>query len=70
MNVLPKPTTRRGFHFRRLQVTSSAAKMVRESELYMKTPVPAESASALIDEKIKDQGTRRLAREDALCRCA
>jgi len=27
---------------------------MRELELYMKRPVPAESASALIDEKIKE----------------
>jgi len=33
--------------------------MVRELELYMKRPVPVESASALIDEKIKELGDWR-----------
>jgi hypothetical protein len=32
---------------------------MRELELYMKRPVPAESASALIDEKIKELGDWR-----------
>jgi hypothetical protein len=32
---------------------------VRELELYMKRPVPVESASALIDEKIKELGDWR-----------
>jgi hypothetical protein len=32
---------------------------VRELELYMKSPVPAESASELIDEKIKELGDWR-----------
>src|SRR6266699_1917339 len=35
------------------------AKWVRELELYMKRPVPVESASALIDEKIKGLGDWR-----------
>ena len=38
----------------RLQVALSAAKLGVESELYMKRPVPAESASALIDKTIKE----------------
>ena len=37
-----------------LQVTLSAANQARELELYMKRPVPVESASAFIDEKIKE----------------
>jgi hypothetical protein len=44
---------------RRLQVTLSAYKIVREFELYMKRPVPMESASALIDQKIKELGDWR-----------
>ena len=39
--------------------TLSAAGKVRELELYMKRPVPVESASALIDEKIKELGDWR-----------
>ena len=44
---------------RRLQVTLSAAELVRELELNMKRPVPVESASAFIDEKIKELGDWR-----------
>ena len=51
--------TRRGFHLRRLQVTLSAANWVRELELYLKRLVRAESASALIDEKINELGDCR-----------
>jgi len=40
---------------RTLQVTPTAAKIVASvGALYMKKPVPAESASALIDERIKE----------------
>jgi hypothetical protein len=42
-----------------LQVALSAAKIVRELELYMKRPVPLESAAALIDGKIKELGDWR-----------
>jgi hypothetical protein len=48
-----------------VQVTLSAAKIgaragsVHELELYMKRPVPVESASAFIDEKIKELGDWR-----------
>ena len=41
------------------QVTLSAAKMVQELEVYMKRPVPVESASALIDDKINELGDWR-----------
>src|SRR6266446_4350309 len=44
--------TRSGSHLRRLQVTLSADKLWRELEVYMKRPVPVESASALIDQLI------------------
>jgi hypothetical protein len=44
---------------RGLQVTRSAAKLVRESELDMKKPVAMEPASALIDERIKELGDWR-----------
>jgi hypothetical protein len=45
---------------RRVQVTLSAAKIgARVGDLYMKRPVPVESASALIDEKIKELGDWR-----------
>jgi hypothetical protein len=43
----------------KLQVTLSAFKYVRNLELYMKNPVSVESASALIDEKIKELGDWR-----------
>src|SRR5438093_10663852 len=46
--------TRSGSHLRRLQVTLSADKLWRELEVYMKRPVPVESASALIDQLIAD----------------
>ena len=42
-----------------LQVTWSAAKLIRELELDMKRPVAMESASGLIDEKIKELGDWR-----------
>ena len=41
---------------RRFQVTLSAPKIAARVELNMKRPVPVESASALIDEKIKEVG--------------
>ena len=41
------------------QVRPSALKWVRELELYRKGPVPVESASARIDEKIKQLGDWR-----------
>ncbi len=40
-------------HLRRVRVTLSATK-ISARELYMKRPVAVESASALIDEKIKE----------------
>ncbi len=50
--------TRRGFHLRRFQVTLSAAKLgARVGGVHMKSP--EESASALIDEKIKELGDWR-----------
>ena len=42
-----------------LQVTLNAAQKVRQLEHDMKNPAPAESASALIDEKIKELGDWR-----------
>jgi hypothetical protein len=48
-----------GAALRRLQVTLNAAKLVRELELYMKRTVPVESASAFIDQKIKELGDWR-----------
>src|SRR5437667_3768170 len=51
--------TRRGFHLRRLQVTLSAAKLGARVGAAMKGPVPVESASAFIDEKIKELGDWR-----------
>jgi hypothetical protein len=42
-----------------LQVTLSVATQVRDLERYMKKNVPMESASALIDEKIKELGDWR-----------
>jgi hypothetical protein len=48
-----------GFRLRRLQVTLSAAGQVEELELDMKKAAPVESASALIDERIKELGDWR-----------
>ncbi len=58
--VTPHASHDRG-KVRRLRVTSAgkAAEQVRELEDYMKRPVPAESASALIDERIKELGDWR-----------
>src|SRR6266446_945903 len=57
---------RSGANLRRVRVTLSAAKIgarahraIGALEVYMKRPVPVESASALIDEKIKELGDWR-----------
>ena len=42
-----------------MRVTLVQLKYVRELELYMKSPVPVESASAFIDAKIKELGDWR-----------
>jgi hypothetical protein len=42
-----------------VQVTLSAAKIGARVELHMKRPIPVESASALIDQKIKELGDWR-----------
>jgi len=42
-----------------MQVTVSAAKIDARVGLYIKRPIPVESASALIDEKIKELGDWR-----------
>jgi hypothetical protein len=47
------------FDLRRLQVTLSAAKIGARVGGDHERPVPVESASALIDEKIKELGDRR-----------
>ncbi len=47
------------FRLWRLQVASSAAKLHSRVEGHMKKSVPAESASALIDERIKELGDWR-----------
>ena len=44
---------------RRVQVTLSAVKIVRELEVCMKGSIPMESASAFIDEKIEELGDWR-----------
>jgi hypothetical protein len=51
--------TRRGFQLGSLQITLSASNYVRKLELYMERTLPMESASALIDEKIKELGDWR-----------
>src|SRR5437773_5495790 len=43
----------------RAMLAANKGKIERELELYMKRPVPEESASALIDEKIKELGDWR-----------
>src|SRR6185295_7174985 len=50
---------RRGFDWRRLQVTLSAAKLGGDVGVAMKRFVAVESASAFIDEKIKELGDWR-----------
>src|ERR1700722_7783683 len=49
--------TRRGFHLQRVQATLSAAKLGPRVGAVRKRPVPAESASALIDERSTNLGT-------------
>jgi hypothetical protein len=57
----PRPYGRAplGFWILRLRVTLSAAKLRSRFEVYMKKLVPAESASELMDDKIKELGDWR-----------
>jgi hypothetical protein len=59
VNTIRSYRTRRGLHLRRVQVTLRAATIDPRLELRMKKPVPVESASASIDEKVRALGDWR-----------